>query len=332
MCSRHPVPIGLLAQRLRRRDDESGQSIVIIALMLTGLIAIAVLVFDAGMAYAQRRQMQNAADAGAIAGARRLSLALPGETNTDSQVYNAIHEYTITRNGAQSFVATYYPGGQTVGSTSPVPSGAIGVIVTPTLTSPTFFGSVLNLPNRSAAASAFASFGGIVEMDDGVYPIAVSSQNFQIGQTYTLFSGAGTGNFGWLGWAGSPSASVLCTSLTPPGNSQTYVNPNDPNDHALTIGDWLQGTTGISNEICARQALDSFIYWGTPITIIVWDTATGTGSNVQYHIAGFATFVLQSYDLTGQQNQIYGTYVKGNTNGKMGAVNYGSTTIRLSAP
>jgi hypothetical protein len=321
-----------LAQRLRQRDDESGQSIVIIALMLTGLVAIAALVFDGGTAYAQRRQMQNAADAGAIAGARRLSLALPGETNTDSQVYNAIHEYTVTRNGAQSFVATYYPGGQTVGSTSPVPSSAYGVIVTPTLTSPTFFGSVLNLPNRSTAANAFASFGGIVEMDDGVYPIAVNWQDFQIGQTYTLFSGGGPGNFGWLGWTGSPSASALCTSLTPPGNSQNYVNPNDPNDHALTVGDWVQGTTGISNEKCARDALDYYISTGTPVTIVVWDPATGTGSNVQYHIAGFATFVIQSYDLTGQQNQITGTYVNGNTNGKMGATNYGSTTIRLSAP
>jgi hypothetical protein len=55
---------------------ERGQMIVIVALGLTTLIAMAGLVIDGGMALANRRQVQNAADAAALAGTRVLGLDL----------------------------------------------------------------------------------------------------------------------------------------------------------------------------------------------------------------------------------------------------------------
>ena len=50
--------------------------IVIVALGLTALVAMAGLVIDGGMALRNRRQVQNAADAAALAGTRVLSLDL----------------------------------------------------------------------------------------------------------------------------------------------------------------------------------------------------------------------------------------------------------------
>src|SRR5688500_3448930 len=45
-----------------------------------------------------------------------------------------------------------------------------------------------------------------------------------------MLNGARAGQFGWLSWNGRPDAPTLAASLTPPGNSTTYVNPDDATD------------------------------------------------------------------------------------------------------
>lgn len=52
--------------------NERGQSIILITLSLTMLFALAALAIDGARVYATRRQMQTAADAGALAGAYEL--------------------------------------------------------------------------------------------------------------------------------------------------------------------------------------------------------------------------------------------------------------------
>ena len=58
------------------RESERGQMAVIVALALTALVAMAGIVIDGGMALANRRQVQNAADAASLAGTRVLGLDL----------------------------------------------------------------------------------------------------------------------------------------------------------------------------------------------------------------------------------------------------------------
>lgn len=78
-----------------------------------------------------------------------------------------------------------------------------------------------------------------------VFPIALHTSTLagvQVGATLgDIYNGSQPGNFGWLSWTGSPSEPALVTSLTLPGNSETYVNPNDPTDHTLAVGDWVFG-------------------------------------------------------------------------------------------
>ena len=52
--------------------DESGQAMVLVAVFLSALVAVAGLVADGGMVFAQRRDLQNVADAAAAAGAMQL--------------------------------------------------------------------------------------------------------------------------------------------------------------------------------------------------------------------------------------------------------------------
>jgi hypothetical protein len=91
-----------------------------------------------------------------------------------------------------------------------------------------------------------------------------------------VYNGNGPGNFGWLSWTGQPGEPRLAGSLTPPGDSQTYVNPADPKDRVVSVGDWVPGKPGVSNSRAVRDALDRLKT--IDATLPVWDAAAGTGS------------------------------------------------------
>ncbi|MGD2146874.1 MAG: Tad domain-containing protein [Anaerolineae bacterium] len=58
----------------RRRESEAGQALIVFLLMAVGMLVVVGLALDGGTVYLQRRRMQNAADAGALEGARHLYL------------------------------------------------------------------------------------------------------------------------------------------------------------------------------------------------------------------------------------------------------------------
>jgi len=64
-------------------------------------------------------------------------------------------------------------------------------------------------------------------------------------------------NFGWLTWTGDTSDAALVASLTPPGNSTNYVNPDNLADHEISVGDWVLSRPMVSKKSrsqCARQS------------------------------------------------------------------------------
>ncbi len=74
-------------QSVRRSADRRGQAIVITALTGATLFAFAGLVFDGGVIYMEKRRMQGAADAGAIAGAWEV---YRGNTDMNTQIRPAV--------------------------------------------------------------------------------------------------------------------------------------------------------------------------------------------------------------------------------------------------
>jgi Flp pilus assembly protein TadG len=59
----------------RARRDEQGLSLVLVALLMVAMLTIAAIALDGGQTYSDRRQMQNASDAAALAGTRALEVA-----------------------------------------------------------------------------------------------------------------------------------------------------------------------------------------------------------------------------------------------------------------
>jgi hypothetical protein len=113
-----------------------------------------------------------------------------------------------------------------------------------------------------------------------------------------IFNGSGAGSFGWLTWTGDNSVNALVASLTPPGNSHTFINPHAPDDHTVSISDWVEGKPGLSNAKSVRDALDALP--SVEIVVPVWDSSDGSGSNTLYHVSGFARVRLLDYQLAGE--------------------------------
>jgi Flp pilus assembly protein TadG len=79
-----------------RLHSDSGQALIWFALSLVVLLGIAALAIDVGRLYGERRRMQNAADAAALAGAHELC-----QGSSDAEAVAMATDYAIARNGAQ---------------------------------------------------------------------------------------------------------------------------------------------------------------------------------------------------------------------------------------
>jgi len=69
-----------LTRRLKPLDNSRGAVAVMVAIMLTVLLAMAAAALDIGHALVARNELQNSADAGALAGARALGILYEGMT------------------------------------------------------------------------------------------------------------------------------------------------------------------------------------------------------------------------------------------------------------
>ena len=125
-------------------DKERGQVLIVLALSIVVLMGFLALAVDGGNIYAQRRAMQHAADAPALAGAHQVALGA-----TEPTVQAVIHEYA-QRNGVHN------PDDDVSWSYLTEVGERVGVIVTTTAVFSTFFGGVLGRPSLAVTASAAA--------------------------------------------------------------------------------------------------------------------------------------------------------------------------------
>ena len=102
---------------IKLRRGKRAQSLVIVALSATALFGIIALGLDAGRLYFQRRDVQNAADAGALAGAQELLPTGSNSTVTTPMITAADCQASVY--ALQGLQDTPFDGGCT-----PTPSGA----------------------------------------------------------------------------------------------------------------------------------------------------------------------------------------------------------------
>jgi Flp pilus assembly protein TadG len=241
------------------RKGERGQVLVMAALMMPVLLGMLALVLDVGNAYAQRRFMQNAADAASLAGARYM--ALNRSTATDAGVRAALTPM-LTSNGNGTLAAATGPdngawyinlAGGTVGpvGTGGVPSGAAGVRVNATKTFPTFFARLLGYENLTVKAVGEAIYGtaGRIYLDWTKTGVMVMPLAFDIDAYRNSFDPARCGasfgtEFHYSLYIDTPTDCALGTHDTHFSFTTLNIGNNCANSTTVTVLETLLNNPG----------------------------------------------------------------------------------------
>lgn len=96
----------------RRLHGDEGQVLVMVALMMVGVVSVIGLVSDGGLVFAQRRDLQNVADAAAAAGAMQIDEAAyrsTGEVVLDEQLARDAAALYLDAEGGLDYVVNVLP-------------------------------------------------------------------------------------------------------------------------------------------------------------------------------------------------------------------------------
>ena len=97
---------------IRRLRDDEGQVLVMVALMMVGVVSVVGLVADGGLVFAQRRDLQNVADAAAAAGAMQIDeveYRSTGEVILDEQLARDAAAAYLDAEGGLDYVVNVLP-------------------------------------------------------------------------------------------------------------------------------------------------------------------------------------------------------------------------------
>jgi hypothetical protein len=308
------------------RAAERGAVSVVVALLLVVLMGFGALAVDASMLYAQKTQMQNGADAAALAIAqdcakRGTALCKPAAAATALQLAK-----DNSNNGMADAPAPTFPAAGTVVVTTAA-RDAQGAGVT------LWLANIFGISRADVGATSKAMWGGPSGLSTAL-PIAFSECQFDLSGTTQLLTLHGTttcvssspsgqvipGGFGWL----TPDNSTVC------GSTVTIANPavSSKNGDSMPNG-----------QVC-KPAFTGL--QGQTVLLPVFDTISASGD---FHIKGFAAFQILGYNFpsqpwnntgtikcTGTCTGVIGKFVKfvTLTNLQLGGADLGAETVKLS--
>ena len=312
---------GLVAEgfRPRLRRAERGQTLVVVAVMIVVLVAFLGLVIDGGNVYAQRRQLQNAADAAALAGARAQVMQGPDATATTADKYAKANgassctvvttTSTVTANVSKK-VDTYFA--RVIGINAlPVSASATAAITTPTGLACGFL--PLTVPYKDPSEWPTGQFT--------IWQRCDSSKNDVCSNTVDIQESMN----GWLnldGQSADPSSGAVdskhlvcwicpeeCPSVKNPGVDLGWVNgtPGLDTNALQAVERCAEGKTVFvplydGNTVCCDQ--NNAAKWGTSVCpSSMPDLGNG---QCNYEIIGFAPFHITSVKDTGDTRAITG--------------------------
>lgn len=298
-----------------------------VGLLMVPLIGCLAIAVDVGALYAERAQLQNGADAAAIAVAR--NCALTGSCAGSVAIAQTFANANANDDAAAVDDVTFPTTRSARVVTSTIDDGA-GAMRHP-------FASIIGTDSSTVRAEATAEWGS-PSSSSLVLPLAISLCEFTPALTGALQlirydqnvpnceRPAGhpiPGGFGWLDLIDGQCASQM-------GLGNTTLFSNSGNDYPAVCGPTLTGLEG------------------TTIIVPIFDDSAGTGANGTYHIFGFAAFTITGWkfsgnpDLTntdpaapsctGNCRGIQGRFVRWTSldPGELGGPNLGATIIRLS--
>lgn len=278
-----------------RNDGERGAVAVITAFCLVVLLGLAALAIDVALMYEERAQLQNGADAAALAVAQDCSrntncldaaAVLPraqqmADTNArDARSKAAILELDKAKQKVR--VQTTTVDGKT---------GAGSLALS--------FAPVLGIDKATVGATASA-FWGAPKAGTAAFPIAFAQCEFDLSGNPQVLALGGKGptkcpntsgssstghvedlpgGFGWIGEKSSPSCGVY-----------------------TAVGTEIKSDTGANIPSACTANVTETALKNKTLLIPVYDKVSGTGDNGKYRIAAWAAFEIHGYTFTGNVN------------------------------
>jgi hypothetical protein len=293
------------------KQNEGGQSILIIAFVVLVLLALVALVVDVGNAYAHRRMVQNAVDAAALAGVRKLAeRGVNGQTVLEIQVLREIKDYAEDNSLNRDDVRAWFinRAGDRIETidpwAGPVSQAAQGVEVDGDLPFATYFAQLIGFPTMTAGTNAKAWVLRGPCSGDNLFPVIVSANTFgsggpQLNTDYTLWDHDdkhAPGNFGWIYWEDGDGVNH-CPDGCPQGPQVPVLGPNIVD--TSRSGDWrvgeeVHGDPGVNFQPVLDELAPYIQGADWPEVVIpVYGGVTEQGNSAIYEITGFAAFRLR---------------------------------------
>jgi hypothetical protein len=271
-----------------------------VALMMVALLGVAALVIDIGALYVEKRELQNGADAGALAVAQDCAigdclneLATAGQYADLNAKDGASAVETVCGVGPGLAACTDPPptgaenatGWVRVGTRTETPDGGdqVGFVLAPIMNA---------LAGATVHARAVAAWG---PMGGGVAtPLVFSQCEYeQYGGDITVDPPTFPAGVHAITFHGTNPAAVDCaigpSGLDLPGGFGRVVAAGCEAD--LTAGQWIGVDPG--NNLAA--GCDVISWRNNEVLVAIFDQNRGTGRNGEYHLAGFVGFHIVGY-------------------------------------
>jgi Flp pilus assembly protein TadG len=306
-----PERLTAFCRRLRR--DEGGQVLVLTAVGMIGICGMAGFAIDVGAFYQAHRKQQAIADAAALAAAGDLPKST-SQATSDANAY-------ATKNGGTLSSISY--------STTYMTNDTVTVRASKTVPT-TFLGAVgINSANVSVSTTVRAEN---LQTAIGAAPFGVINTQpelggdncpcFGVSTTLDETKGPGPGGFGLInidGSRGGTSPDTLASWITSGCNCSQTV-PVD-----------LYSDTGAKfNSSQVQAAMDGAV--GRTLLFPVYDSTSGEGANLTYHVIGWTGFHISAWTAKGTDAIITGYFdhVDWEGSGSSQTSNYfGATTSRM---
>lgn len=299
-------------QRLGNRLEtgEQGAAGVLVAVMMLVLLGAGALAVDTGQIYAERAQLQNGADASALAvmdlcsgsggctqpNADSVATALADSNSNDGK--STVHSVDLSIAGQVTVTTSTKDGATNAGFLSKM------------------FASALNAPPVTVGATATAKWRYVTK-GVSILPLVFAPCEFEDdGMAHKILIQGGGQD---------------CNGLNPSNQAYqggfAWLKPNgtEPCEVIAEIGSYSDGSSGAAVPSGCLELFNPAInpgLAGSTVAVPVYSNTNGlTGSNAKYMIEKWAGFKIQAWSLTGQakydpanvfsgsEKGIYGTFV-----------------------
>ena len=267
--------------------DERGQALVFTVLVLTVMLGMFALVLDVGSWFRAQRDVQSTADAAALAAAQEL----PESTGRAS----ALAAEYVSKNGGGSAEISFITS----------ISGPDTVRVRIQRPAPGFFARIFGVDSVTVRAKASARSSAI---DQARYaaPIAVDVHHPLLrclpspcfGQPTTLdLQKVGPGAFRLLNLDGSRGG-------TGPGTLAEWIAQGF--DGMMPLGNYFSDPGAKFNSSQVKSSMNFIL--GKELLFPLYDTVSGNGSNLTYHVIGWVGFTVSSFSGNGSKGTVTGSF------------------------